>query len=288
MTLFWSILTAIVFGYFFKSTLAFFIGLFAGPAIFRFFYNLIVSQGSKNNPDLFLTVAFEVLGHLSKAKGIITQNDIELATKFMDQLQLDSQKRKIAQASFNYGKTAEYPLRQRLRELYVQYRFRKNVLDIFCEQLIQLAMSDGAIDSKEEQILYIVAEEFNIPRAKMALYIQMMMASYHFRSQGFQQNRYQYYQQNSGEQHQYQQGYNHYQRQTSSANDLQNAYRVLGVEPTAEVAVIKRAYRKLMNEHHPDKLMSKGLPKEMLESAKKRAQDIQSAYDLIKSSRGFK
>jgi DnaJ like chaperone protein len=36
-----------------------------------------------------------------------------------------------------------------------------------------------------------------------------------------------------------------------------------------------------MSQHHPDKLMAKGLPPEMMESAKQKTQEIQAAYDLI-------
>ncbi|MDF5331727.1 molecular chaperone DjlA, partial [Vibrio parahaemolyticus] len=45
---------------------------------------------------------------------------------------------------------------------------------------------------------------------------------------------------------------------------------------------------KLMNEHHPDKLMAKGLPPEMMNVAKEKSQEIQNAYDLIKKVKGFK
>jgi DnaJ like chaperone protein len=51
---------------------------------------------------------------------------------------------------------------------------------------------------------------------------------------------------------------------------------------------IKRTYRKLMNEHHPDKLVAKGLPAEMMALAKTKAQDIQVAYERIKTSRGMR
>jgi dnaJ-like protein djlA len=43
-----------------------------------------------------------------------------------------------------------------------------------------------------------------------------------------------------------------------------------------------------MNEHHPDKLAAKGLPDEMMELAKEKAQQIQAAYDLICKSKGWK
>jgi DnaJ like chaperone protein len=63
---------------------------------------------------------------------------------------------------------------------------------------------------------------------------------------------------------------------------------VLGVKSSDDATTIKRAYRKLMSEHHPDKLVAKGLPPEMMEMAKQKAQEIQAAYDLIRKEKGFK
>lgn len=280
MSFIWAIVTGIALSFLLKSGWGFLLGLFIGPMLYRAFNNIAPMRTNQPSPTLFLTVAFEVLGHLSKAKGQVTQDDINIASQFMGRLQLDSEKRKLAQDSFNRGKSANYPLQERLNELYTQYRYRKKVLNIFCEQLIQAAISDGTLHQKEEQILYSVAQAFHIPRAQMAMYIQMMMASYQFqRGQQYQQ-----YNQNR-QQGGYHQG--SYQRQ-SAQSDIDNAYRILGVDPNADNTTIKRAYRKLMNEHHPDKLVSKGLPKEMLEAAKKRAQEIQAAYDLIKAHKGFK
>jgi len=51
---------------------------------------------------------------------------------------------------------------------------------------------------------------------------------------------------------------------------------------------VKRAYRKLMSQNHPDKLASKGLPEEMMNLAKEKAQDIQKAYETLRKARGFK
>ncbi len=50
---------------------------------------------------------------------------------------------------------------------------------------------------------------------------------------------------------------------------------MLGIKEGDDVKTIKRAYRKLMGEHHPDKLVAKGLPPEMMEIAKQKAQAIQ-------------
>ena len=78
------------------------------------------------------------------------------------------------------------------------------------------------------------------------------------------------YQQQGGYQYQQQGGY-----QQSSGPTLSDAYKVLGVSESDDRNAVKRAYRRLMNEHHPDKLVAKGLPPEMMEMAKEKAQQIQ-------------
>ena len=48
---------------------------------------------------------------------------------------------------------------------------------------------------------------------------------------------------------------------------------------------IKRAYRKLMSQYHPDKLIGQGVPEDMVKVATEQAKEIQVAYDLIKKHR---
>jgi DnaJ like chaperone protein len=69
---------------------------------------------------------------------------------------------------------------------------------------------------------------------------------------------------------------------------LDDSYKVLGVNSSASDAEVKKSYRRLMNQHHPDKLVAKGLPESMLEVAKERTREINAAYDLVKERRGMK
>ena len=62
-------------------------------------------------------------------------------------------------------------------------------------------------------------------------------------------------------------------------------YKIMGVPRDASQEDVKKAYRRLMNQHHPDKLVSKGLPEEMIKLANEKTQEIKEAYDLIKKSR---
>ncbi|MEP6406474.1 MAG: DnaJ domain-containing protein, partial [Marinobacter sp.] len=73
--------------------------------------------------------------------------------------------------------------------------------------------------------------------------------------------------------------------QASSASQIDDAYKVLGVSPSASDAEIKKAYRKLMSENHPDKLAGRGLPESMREMAEERTREISHAYDVVKEAR---
>jgi DnaJ like chaperone protein len=66
---------------------------------------------------------------------------------------------------------------------------------------------------------------------------------------------------------------------------LASAYATLGVGPKASDAEIKKAYRRLMSQHHPDKLMAKGLPEEAMRMASQKTQEIRRAYETITEAR---
>ena len=60
---------------------------------------------------------------------------------------------------------------------------------------------------------------------------------------------------------------------------------MLGVDSEISDNVLKKTYRRLMSQHHPDKLVAKGLPEEMIKLANQKTAEIKSAYDQIKNSR---
>ena len=68
-------------------------------------------------------------------------------------------------------------------------------------------------------------------------------------------------------------------------NDLESAYQVLGVSPNASDDDVKRAYRRLALEHHPDKVATLG--DDIRKAAEKKFQEINDAKDKIWKARGL-
>ncbi|WP_370558854.1 co-chaperone DjlA [Edwardsiella tarda] len=225
--------------------------------------------------ELFFCTTFQVMGHLTKSKGRVTEADIQVASMFMDRLNLHGEARMMAQQAFREGKEPGYPLRERLRELRSVCFGRIDLIRIFLEIQLQAAFADGQLHPNERAVLYVIAEELGFSRAQFDQFLGMMEGASIRRwlpsiggskaitsSRGFYA--------------------------PPQGPTLEDACKVLGVAPSADATTIKRAYRKLMSEHHPDKLVAKGLPPEMMELAKQKAQEIQAAYDLIKKEKGFK
>ena len=67
--------------------------------------------------------------------------------------------------------------------------------------------------------------------------------------------------------------------------ELYDPYNVLNVSPLASGAELKAAYRKLVAENHPDKLIARGVPKEFVEIATRKLAAINAAYEEIEHSR---
>ena len=83
------------------------------------------------------------------------------------------------------------------------------------------------------------------------------------------------------------QGQFHGQGPDTSAPTLDDAYTALGISADVSDGDVKKAYRKLMSQNHPDKLTARGVPEDMLKLATEKSQEIQAAYELIRKSRGL-
>ncbi|MEF1289030.1 co-chaperone DjlA [Vibrio sp. M260118] len=225
----------------------------------------------------FFKAAFAVMGHVAKAKGQVTREEIQLASVMMDRMNLHGDQRKAAQDAFREGKESDFPLETVLERVRISSGGRFDLMQFFLELQISAAFADGDVHPSERSVLHKVARGLGFSSDQLEQRLRMQEAAFRFQQGGFGGQ--------AGGGHSHQSG-GHWQ-QASTADQLSDAYKLLGVDSRADSKTVKRAYRKLMNEHHPDKLMAKGLPPEMMNVAKEKAQEIQNAYDLIKKANNF-
>lgn len=103
------------------------------------------------------------MGHLTKAKGRVTEVDIQLASQLMDRMQLHGAARTAAQQAFREGKESHFPLRKALQEFRRVCFGRFDLIRIFLEIQLQAAFADGSLHPNERQVLYVIAEELGSP-----------------------------------------------------------------------------------------------------------------------------
>ena len=122
----------------------------------------------------------------------------------------------------------------------------------------------------ERAALNQVAGLLSMPRGELDQLISMLNAQAQFQQRAYQQR-----------------GSRHHGN-ADGPSELDTAYAALGLTPSASASEVKRRYRKLMSENHPDKLIAEGVPDELLKVATARAQEISAAYEVIQRSRGTK
>lgn len=211
----------------------------------------------------FFTATFSVMGHIAKADGKVTRDEIRMAEAVMTQMGLAADVRDSAKKLFNEGKSADFPLDEVLDQFRKEVHRRGTLIQMFLEIQLQAAYADGVLHEAEERVLLHICQKLGVAPAQLRRLEEMLKAGFGQHSQGA-----------AG--------------RSSSAMSVKDAYRIMGVEKGISDADLKKAYRRLMSQHHPDKLVAKGLPEEMIQDATEKTQQIKQAYEKIKESRGLK
>jgi len=211
----------------------------------------------------FFTATFSVMGHIAKADGKVTKDEIRMAEAVMNHMGLDADVRESAKRLFNEGKSDDFPLDDILDQFKQELRRRSNLLQMFLEIQLQAAYADGVLDVAEEQLLLHICHRLGVPESQFRRLEEMLKV-------GFGQAGYQ-----GGV-------------QPARTRSIEDAYTILGVDSSATDAEVKKAYRRLMSQHHPDKLVARGLPEQMIRDATEKTQQIKDAYEQVKQSRGMR
>lgn len=216
----------------------------------------IPTGNTQRTQAAFFTACFSVMGYIAKVDGQVSKSEIQLTEQVMSQMQLTSDQRKAAINLFNEGKQADFPLDEVLHQFRKECHRRTSLLQMFMEILISTALADGRIDSIEHSVIIRISEQLGFEASALERLMQMVTAQQHYVNKPAQ-----------------------------SHASLDDAYAVLGVSSGISDSSLKKAYRRLMSQHHPDKLVSKGLPEEMIKLATEKTQEIKAAYEQIKQAR---
>ncbi len=223
--------------------------------------------GGRHHGDvqrIFFNTTFQVMGKIAKSDGRVSESELEVARQVMNQMLLNQQLKTQAMHLFNEGKQSHFNLDAALEKLRTACYHHPSLLRVFIEMQLQMALAEtGEISGAKRQILQAICDKLGIHGINFSQFEQRARAEQHY---------YQHRREAQQNPHAY----------------LDDAYRILGVNASMGDAQVVKAYRRLMSQNHPDKLMAKGLPPEMLKVATRKTQQIKEAYEQIKKARGMR
>lgn len=263
-----------IFGWLLAGPIGMIIGIFIGhlfdQGLETYWQKPLQFGGSGEAQQAFFKATFLLMGHIAKADGRVSEKEIQAARSIMSRMGLSEQQRQRAIELFEQGKNPSFNATVVLDDLIRECHHNKILLRLFLELQMQTALADGMISPQKQRILQTICQRFGFPPLNFVFSTNYFDFGSHTRQEDQRQYNYQ----------------GHYR--SSNQSSLQEAYQILGVNSSVTDVEAKRAYRKLMSQHHPDKLMAKGLPEEMVKLATEKTQKIKAAYDRICEARGIK
>jgi len=218
------------------------------------FKNMDVTKESIGNSELGMFVA--LVAKVAKADGKVDALEAELVGIMFDDIAAvfpEPEKTKnILKDIFAEQKDIPQNLEAVAQDLGQTIRRDKQKQQQFMGFLIQLAFIDGEVSQSEEDILQTIAEAFNFdPNAYHAIFDQFETMM----------------------------------KNVQPKANISDSYKILGVNETDDMTVIKKAYRKLVRLYHPDIIKSQGKSEQYMQEATAKTQEINQAYEMIKEKR---
>ncbi|MDF7823189.1 co-chaperone DjlA [Pontiellaceae bacterium B12227] len=204
----------------------------------------------KQAAQTFQVAFFGCLAKMARADGTISKEEIEAVEQIMARFNYTGAVREQAIDIFRRAKDDPHTAADYINQLAGVIQFNPQIAMTFIAALHAVAAADGQIHPNEREILLQAERAFRLRPGTIDAMLNGGMRG-------------------------------------NAPNALENAYKVLEVEPSAADAEIKKIYRKKCTEFHPDKLASKGLPDEFMTYAHDQLTKINEAYDIIKKERGF-
>jgi len=228
----------------------------------------IFTRGSE--PYGFIEPLFALLGAVAKTDGRVSESEIAVVEKLMIRLNLDPLWRRRAIDGFNLGKAPGYDPNIAIGKLRAWCALRRNYVMPLVDMVAETALAEGAPSPEKMNLMRRLAWSLHVSELQLMALLAM---------KGFVWNA------GAGRARSQSQDGNGW-RGPARAPSGPDPYTVLGVARDADERTIKRAYRKLISQYHPDRLA--GAPEELRRRAEARATEINAAWERIQSERAFK
>lgn len=212
----------------------------------------------------FFIATFAVMGHVAAAAKS-DGDEYAALNKVIARLNLPHNIHQEAIALYNEGKKPDFNLNQVILPFFTVCRYQTHLLEMFLELQLYAAFNEGDMNPSRQQILLNICRLLEMTRADFDRIFSTIRAEYHFRRD-----------RKAGS-----------ATRTEDSGNLEDAYAILNLSPRASDEEIKQAYRRLTSMHHPDKLVARGLPEEMLKIAEDKTREIRLAYERIRAVRNF-
>ena len=221
--------------------------------------------------NAFIKTCACLMGYFAKADGRVSEDELRYANQVFQDLKLDETQTLNAKEWFTSSKNGQVSLSDQIRML--QYLKEKNLF--LCKNCLDITYRmlkiDGLNPKKISSLNQILSELGFAPLENM------------FNQQDFWEQ-FQAQQRERAYQYQYQQQTPPFQNRTSH---LEEAFKTLNLSSNATLHEVKKSYRKLMSQYHPDKMMAKGASALEIKKATEKTQQISKAYELICSVKGW-
>lgn len=212
-------------------------------------------------PPGYVQILFECMGHLAKADGRVTEAEIRAARAVMHRLGLKPALVRSAIGWFEDGKAKSFPLRARVTELKRKFARREDLRLLFLRLLVEVSVAKQRVTPRERALVWEICESLDIGRVELAQVEAMLRA---------------------------QRGFSDSRQGTAEDERLRAAYRALGVSADASNDDVKKAYRRLMSQFHPDKVGARTQDMEELTAAEDRTREIRAAFEMLKARRSIR
>ena len=211
--------------------------------------------------DEFVRALFGCMGHLAKSDGRVSEDEIRAARLIMHRLGLSPAQVRRAIGWFDDGKKPGFPLVQTVREVRRVSGRSAAKRTLFLRLLLEVVLAKPTLRREERAEIWTICTELDIGRVELAQLEAMIRA---------------------------QKGFKRSPAGDADAARVRNAYATLGVDPDASNEEIKKAYRRLMNRNHPDKIAGSNPEPGVVAEAERRTREVRTAYEMLKARRSIR